>query len=194
LVSKFGTANILTLRRSSIIGVEKRLEKLLTELRAGLRKGSVISKFISSLEVDLELEESPVWDKLQRELKDVGISANAIDEHKDFITQWLKSALHNGMVDELDTLSDTSSDSGYGGTSPYINSVAKPSTAIKMIWKIFIKDTAIVDAASNRDINSVKKLLGRGANVNSRDKWGVSPSTSPCHYIRLSNNHFSGPL
>lgn len=73
------------------------------------------------------LDSEDVWKQLQRELEDVGISAAVIQENQSYISQWVKTAITNGMLEEegqppmsMDksrlTLSG-SSDSGYGGST-----------------------------------------------------------------------------
>jgi hypothetical protein len=52
--------------------------------------------------------------------------------------------------------------------------VRKASTVSTYVFKLMRKDTEIIEAASDGDIKKVAKLISRGANVNARDRWGVS--------------------
>jgi hypothetical protein len=57
------------------------------------------------------------------------------------------------------------------------NSGAKTKTASTistMVYTLLEKNTEIIKAASDGDIGRVAKLISRGANVNARDRWGVS--------------------
>jgi hypothetical protein len=76
--------------------MEKKLNKFITEVRAGMREGSVMS--VSDAATTIESPD--VWAELRRELEDVGISADIVEEHHDFIVQWLKNALTNGLLEE----------------------------------------------------------------------------------------------
>jgi len=84
------------------------------------------------------LESEDVWKQLQRELEDVGISATVIQENHSYITNWVKNAIENRMLEEggpsilLDSPRLTvsgSSDSGYGG-STYAPTVASVSMSV----------------------------------------------------------------
>jgi hypothetical protein len=61
-----------------------------------MREGSVMS--VSDAATTIESPD--VWAELRRELEDVGISADIVEEHHDFIVQWLKNALTNGLLEE----------------------------------------------------------------------------------------------
>ena len=112
----------LTKHSSSTVRIEKRLNKLFAEVRAGLREGSVVT----TTTIAETLESEDVWKQLQRELEDVGISAAVIQENKSYISQLVKTAITDGMLEEgqssafLDiprlTISG-STDSGYGGST-----------------------------------------------------------------------------
>lgn len=57
----------------------------------------------------------------------------------------------------------------------------KASAVSSALFKLLKKDTAIIEAASDGDINRVAKLISSGANVNARDRWGWS-ALSMCGY------------
>ncbi|KAI9805505.1 MAG: hypothetical protein M1825_000756 [Sarcosagium campestre] len=48
----------------------------------------------------------------------------------------------------------------------------KPSMPSLLLYRIFQKDTRLIEAASDGSLERVATLLSRGANVNVRDKWG----------------------
>lgn len=163
---------------------------------------------------------------MRRELEDVGISASVVEEHHVYISNWLKEAILNGMLEEIDNSPrrpaiTESFDSGYagsiGGTSIGSTSIAsslpsvpsitvanedfadelsrhpsrlhpesstaysrsdlkirRASSVSSVLFKMFKKETAIIEATSDGDIAKVAKLISAGANVNARDRWGVS--------------------
>jgi len=106
----------------------------MTEVRGGLREGSAVTA--STI---VETIESPnIWSEIERELEDVGISNTALEENRSYITQWLKTAIQNGMLEEMDpNMPDPNidvpfSDSGYGGsagTESYAPTLAPMSVA-----------------------------------------------------------------
>lgn len=188
--------------------VEKRLNKFIEEVRTGLREGSVVTS--SDAVENIESEE--IWLRLRRELEDVGISAAVVEEHHEYICNWVKMAISNGMLEEMTPsaglITKGSIDSGYGEStdSIYAPSLApiavankefehelmqhpsqvceplprsdvkirKASSVSSVLFKLFKKDVAIIEAASNKDIVKVERLISLGANVNVRDRWGVS--------------------
>jgi hypothetical protein len=206
---------------SSTARIEKRLNKFIAEVRAGLREGSIVT----TSTVAETIESKDVWVQLRRELEDVGISAAVVEENQPYITQWLQRAISNGMLEELDPSSREapgSVDSGYGwssGSRSYAPTlvpmevaneefenelkqhpsrvalvspgsqppkqqeikVRKASTVSSVLFKLLKKETAIIEAASDGDINRVAKLISSGANVNARDRWGWS-ALSMCGY------------
>ncbi|TAQ90828.1 hypothetical protein B7494_g874 [Chlorociboria aeruginascens] len=217
------TAFNSSLASSSTARIEKRLNKFIVEIRSGLREGSVVTTSTVAETIDSD----DVWQQLRRELEDVGISSSVIEENHAYITGWLKTAIQNGMLEELDPTKDIlvqnhgSIDSGYGGSvgapSSYTPSlvpmtvaneefetqvaqrpsrsaearssstqnppiqVRKASNVSSVIFKLFKKDTAIIEAASDGDTAKVAKLISLGANVNARDRWGWS-ALSMCGY------------
>lgn len=112
---------------SSTARIEKRLNKFMTEVRAGFREGSVVTV----ADVTETIESPDVWNQLRRELEDVGISAAIMEENHEYISAWIKSALKHGL-DELSPDDDANarrvSDSAYGGSN-LAGSVAVMSVA-----------------------------------------------------------------
>ncbi|KAI8628430.1 hypothetical protein F5Y19DRAFT_476414 [Xylariaceae sp. FL1651] len=219
-------ATLLTAFNSSLINssttrMEKRLNKFICEVRAGHREGSVVT----TPGVAETIESPDVWAQLRRELEDVGISPAVVEENHEFISQWMKSALAHGLMDEDDPaeanhLHLLPSDSGYGGSTAFsttelsvaneefeeelrkrqanrpIEEIFKPLTVetvetsvrkksitdpARLIKKLFVKNTAIIQAASDGDIEKVAELLSLGCNVNAKDRWGWS-ALSMCAY------------
>lgn len=89
--------------RSSTRRLERKLDKLVAEIRAGKRQGSVIST--QSLE-SLSTDEKSLWRELRHEMEDVGISTAVIMDRKEFIIEWFKTAIAQGGLDEIGDLSD----------------------------------------------------------------------------------------
>lgn len=174
-----------------------------------------------------ETIESPdVWAQLRRELEDVGISPVVVEENSEYIAQWIKAALAQGLMDEDDpTLVEQPlqlpllADSAYGGSpifsaaalgvadeefreefrrkqsgrpieeifKPLTVEVTEPSTRkvsltdpTRLIKKLFVKSTAIIEAASDGDIEKVAKLLSLGCNVNATERWGYAKLSPTC--------------
>ncbi|TGJ83534.1 hypothetical protein E0Z10_g5243 [Xylaria hypoxylon] len=217
------TAFNSSLINSSTIRIEKRLNKFVCEVRAGHREGSVVT----TSGVAETIESPDVWAQLRRELDDVGISPAVVEENHEYIAQWIKAALAQGLMDEDDPTEvehplhlPMLADSGDGGSpvfSPAALSVAnrefeeefrekqsnrsieeifkpltieviEPSTRKKsltdptrLIKKLFVKNTAIIEAASDGDIEKVARLLSLGCNVNATERWGWS-ALSMCAY------------
>lgn len=80
---------------SSTSRIEKKLNKFITEVQAGMREGSVIS----DSDAATTIQSPDVWAELRRELEDVGISAVVVEERHDFIVNWLKNALADGSLE-----------------------------------------------------------------------------------------------
>lgn len=204
--------NTLTLvKSSSTTRIEKKLNKFICEVRAGYREGSVVT----TPDVVETIESPDVWAQLRRELEDIGISPAIIEEHHEYISNWMKSVLAQGLINE-DSAAELNktvfSDSGYGGSivsssadmntaneqfelemrkkqaERPLDEVFKPLTVestapsvrkksitdpTRLIRKLFVKDDALVQAASDGDIDKVAKLLSIGCNVNAKDRWGL---------------------
>ncbi|KAI1345387.1 hypothetical protein F5Y01DRAFT_320818 [Xylaria sp. FL0043] len=217
------TAFNSSLISSSMIRIEKRLNKFVCEVRAGHREGSVVT----TTGVAESIESPDVWQQLRRELEDVGISPTVVEENHAYIAQWIKAALAEGLMDEDDPTEVDHpqhqamlTDSGYGRSSVFspaalsvaneefeeefrekqsnrpIEEIFKPLTVnvgefstrkksltdpTRLIKKLFVKNTAIIEAASDGDIEKVAKLLSLGCNVNATERWGWS-ALSMCAY------------
>ncbi|KAJ7099681.1 hypothetical protein C8R44DRAFT_353729 [Mycena epipterygia] len=280
MLTSFNTA----LLNSSTSRIEKKLTKFITEVQAGMREGSVVS-------VSTTIQSPDVWEELRRELEDVGISAVVVEERHDFIVNWLKNALADGLLEEnarvvdiddvgisslslmpsndegissrsrrpssdegissrsLTPTNDVEQDSNWDHTAhsdlshntserntvghhreamsaattafdaevqrtrnersvaelfdplaaSTMNSLHPPSSSSSssssqtprpvvrrrrtfgLVEKLFQKQTAIVQAASDGDIDRVARLLSMGMDVNVVDRWGWSP-LSMCGY------------
>ncbi|KAJ7761871.1 hypothetical protein DFH07DRAFT_771198 [Mycena maculata] len=117
LLTSFNTALI----NSSTTRIEKKLNKFMMEVQAGMREGSVMSGSDAST-----LQSPDVWAELRRELEDVGISAVVVEERHDFIVNWLKNALAGGLfegdidavdIDDVGISSRSSTPINYEGIS-----------------------------------------------------------------------------
>ncbi|KAJ7512334.1 hypothetical protein B0H11DRAFT_1699251 [Mycena galericulata] len=260
LLTSFNT----TLINSSTSRIEKKLNKFITEVQAGMREGSVIS----DSDVASTLQSPDVWDELRRELEDVGISAVVVEERRDFIAEWLKHALKDGLLEgnthgisspslalindkgissrsltptndveqdfnEYDTahshlghdnserdsvdqrlqamsaatsafdaevqrtrnersvaelLAPLAASTMYSlpppppsSSSQTLRPVVRRRRTFGLVEKLFQKQTAIVQAASDGDIDRVARLISLGMDVNAVDRWGWS-ALSMCGY------------
>jgi ankyrin repeat protein len=79
--------------------MEEKLDKFMAEVRAGLREGSVISTHTAHTVEQMDVDE--LWIGLHRELEDVGISPQLLNEKKDFIVAWFKTAIAEGTLEEM---------------------------------------------------------------------------------------------
>ncbi|KAK0667052.1 potassium channel AKT1 [Cercophora samala] len=133
---------------SSTSRINKKLDKFVAEVRAGLREGSVITTPDAAQTIDSSPD---VWNELRRELEDVGISAAVVEEKKEYILEWLKEALADGGLDEDSAEEDDahvsslaplstgrvnkrlhSVDSGYGGSDGASSFRGSISTKVDM--------------------------------------------------------------
>ncbi|KAI9855454.1 MAG: guanine nucleotide-binding protein subunit alpha [Trichoglossum hirsutum] len=87
----------LNLVNSSLARIETKLDKLVAEVRAGGRNSSVIS---SRTVESLSKHDQTAWHDLRKELQDMGIPVAALNEHRQFITNWLKEAIESGALEE----------------------------------------------------------------------------------------------
>ena len=104
----------LTFRRSSNARFERKLNLLISEVRAGKREGSIISEQIFDAKAQSDQE---TWDILRRELEDIGISAEVIVEKRDFLVGWFQEAVAAGRLEE-DISSASEGDSIIEGDIP----------------------------------------------------------------------------
>ncbi|KAI9773786.1 MAG: guanine nucleotide-binding protein subunit alpha [Geoglossum simile] len=91
------TAFNMSLVNSSQARVEAKLDRLVAELHAGKRNSSVIS---SRTIESLSKSDYEAWRQLRKELQDMGISVAVLNEHRLFITDWLKKAIDNRVLEE----------------------------------------------------------------------------------------------
>ena len=77
------------------------LQQLMLERQSGLRERPAIS--VESIASAQEGDED-VWYQIGRELEDVGITPDMVNEHRLYITAWIKEALGNGNLDENSVL------------------------------------------------------------------------------------------
>ncbi len=82
------------LNNSSVVRMDKRLAKFMTEVMAGLRNGSVVT----ASDVAETIDTPGVWEQLRRELEDVGISEAVIEANRDYIAAWFKDTLQDGLA------------------------------------------------------------------------------------------------
>ncbi|KAE9389437.1 ankyrin [Gymnopus androsaceus JB14] len=199
------TAYNTSLASASLIRLDKRLTKFYSEVRAGYREGSIIS-----VPDAIETIESPdVWNELRRELEDVGLTPALMEEHRPYITNWMKEYLLQGTdadgppntIPNSDGLTITASSSAASSSSITVVSsneqefeakvrqkqpseeLLLPSPPLKkkkamdptrLVRKLLQKQTAIVQAASDGDLDKVINLIKLGCNVNAMDRWGWS--------------------
>ncbi|KAI9780749.1 MAG: hypothetical protein M1839_006536 [Geoglossum umbratile] len=178
------------------IVIENKLDKYLWELQNGKREGSVITTQTAD---SLSTDEKKAWRAIRKELEDVGITVAAFDANRDFIMNWFKAAVDTGAFDQ--PLEDASSsqicESGSGqlredtqhktavtGLStgaktlhmqiPQKASTGKklaPRLAVLIGWALRY-DKELANAASQGQTAATQVLLEKGANANSKGKYG----------------------
>ncbi|KAJ7640853.1 hypothetical protein DFH06DRAFT_1215414 [Mycena polygramma] len=258
LLTSFNTALI----NSSTTRIEKKLNKFIMEVQAGMREGSVVS----CSDVATTIQSPDVWAELITELEDVGISTVVVEQRRDFIVNWLKNALADGLLeahvhivgDEASIRSFTpTNEDGIGSrsctptnhleqesscyhtayneaghensehndraamsaatnafdtevqrarnersvteildplaaatihslpsspsSSSFSSQTARRRRTFGLVERLFQKPTAIVQAASDGDIDRVARLISLGMDVNAVDRWGWS-ALSMCGY------------
>ncbi|KAJ7052578.1 hypothetical protein C8F01DRAFT_1170478, partial [Mycena amicta] len=234
LLGSFNTIMV----NSSTARIHKKLNKFMTEVQAGKREGSVVSVTDAASTID-----SPDgWNEFRRELEDIGISADVLEERRPYIVAWVKSALAEGRLEEIldgrtltptgdkepdpswyhahgdsdhdSKYSDSDSDDGitsihsgvteltaasdafdadvrraqngrsvaelfdpvaaasqYSLTAPGQRPAVKRRTT-GLVKRLFQKQTAIIQAASDGKLERVAELLSLGMAVDARDRWG----------------------
>ncbi|KAH8666287.1 hypothetical protein BX600DRAFT_511231 [Xylariales sp. PMI_506] len=209
-----------TLSRNSTSRITKRLAKFLREVQAGFREGSVVA----TPDVAEKIESPEVWEQLRRELEDMGISAPAMEENHEYISNWMRSALEQGLDEVGPEESHRLSDSGYGGSiitpsaasmsianedfedqlrrkhvekpldeifrvptaSSVASSARRKNDPTRLLRKLFQKETAIIQASSDGDLDKVSYLISIGCNVNAKDRWGWSALSMAAYAGHLS--------
>ena len=141
----------------------RKLEKLLAEVRAGRREGSVVS--IQTIE-SLSLDDKDAWRQLRRELKDADISTTLFLKHRYFIISWFRSAIARGAFEEVgsgalhNTTAPVLSD-----ISPKIDSrTSLPSSTPRVTRINFGKDITGGTLAERRNFfgRALKRISTRG--------------------------------
>ena len=96
--------------------MEKKLNKLVDEVQAGQREGSVIS----TRDIVETIDSPDVWAELRRELEDIGISNVIVEENRDFIRDWMKNALSEGSMEERPPPAPSGADQGRSLSCPNV--------------------------------------------------------------------------
>jgi hypothetical protein len=176
-----------------------------------LHEGSVLTSRTTD-----SLTTASGWKQICQELRDLGISASALQENREFIKRTLSVAIENGIteddgVDEQDlgplteqdrlrrestsTLVDEEYVQRQGRLkSKHSKAVVNPdlkelskvtdhvdgkkySRGVAKMLRLFglTSDERLIEAADEKDMRTVLKLIGRGANVRATDKWRWTP-------------------
>ncbi|KAF2260827.1 hypothetical protein CC78DRAFT_547160 [Lojkania enalia] len=83
------------IHNSSHKTINKKLDRLLREVRAGHREGSCVS--VQTVE---SLDTQETWRDLCRELESAGLTAAAIAENQEHIISWFQDAVSKGLLQE----------------------------------------------------------------------------------------------
>ena len=78
----------------------------MAEIRSGKREGSVVSTQTFDTTAQNGRE---TWEALRRELEDIGISSEVINEKRQFIVTWFREVVAMGKLEEDASLADNDS-------------------------------------------------------------------------------------
>lgn len=184
---------------SSTTRIEKRLNKFIAEVRAGYREGSVVTtadvtESIESPDVwhqlRRELEDVGISPSVMEENHQyisgwmkAALSQGLDEVCSDDLSTPSLSSLKSGGVDSPSMTAVAVNDSVFEAElrrkqaikpveQVILPTVKKRSDPVSMIQKLFQKNTAIIQAASDGDLNKVVKFISIGCDVNTRDRWG----------------------
>ncbi|KAJ3863593.1 hypothetical protein EV359DRAFT_82217 [Lentinula novae-zelandiae] len=207
------TAFNSTLINSSTTRIEKRLNKFIAEVRAGYREGSVVTtadvtESIESPDVwhqlRRELEDVGISPSVMEENHQyisgwmkAALSQGLDEVCSDDLSTPSLSSLKSGGVDSPSMTAVAVNDSVFEAElrrkqaikpveQVILPTVKKRSDPVSMIQKLFQKNTAIIQAASDGDLNKVVKFISIGCDVNTRDRWGWSALSMAAYGNHLS--------
>ena len=124
--------------------VEQKLDKFISDIQQGKRAPSVISLQPAD---ELNPDDEETWRAIRKELEDIGISIAAFEANKDFIFQWISSALDTGAFQEK------------AGPSPpgsTLSSDPQSSTSYPSRWVRESKKKAVVSATERPQASKAK--------------------------------------
>ncbi|RMZ83518.1 hypothetical protein DV737_g1629, partial [Chaetothyriales sp. CBS 132003] len=172
--------------------IKKTLIKYLKEIRDGLHEDSVLN-FVP----DEEIDKKQNWEQFKEELQDLGITLAVLREHRDFINTVIYRAMDSGMLDLADAVEIPDEDPEVASMTTLVNKkfderVANKSLDIEELRRKekhveskkysplialglralrIVSDERLIEAADEGDLDQVRHLIRRGANVNASDKW-----------------------
>lgn len=158
------------------------LQKLIDEIRAGKREGSVLS--LLTVDSSSPSQKSD-WRMLRRELQDVGITVELFNQHKHLILQTLQDAITSGALEEQN-LEDMK----------YTGDIQKPNSQDNSPFRRFKRflpgSVAKLHAAvENGDTLGLAKILRRiqfsRQQLTSALNFGCSDSSPGCVELLLDN-------
>lgn len=166
------------------------LEKLISEIQAGERTGSVISASTSRSEPSnsIALQNDESWQSLRKELEELGLSGEMLMNQREFITKWFINALISGRLG----LQNEDSASGIfslrsaipqsfeqiipgPGSANFGDANAKntePSRFERLRFAVSRKKYELLDAVRRGDIAKVESLLTFEFRINFLDEEG----------------------
>jgi hypothetical protein len=189
--------------------IRKVLLKYAKEVNMDLHEGSILTTQTTD-----SLTTASGWKQVCQELRDLGISASALQENREFIKQTLSAAIENGLVSDgegdeptplgpltdedrlrresTSTLVDEEYVQRHGrlrkgsgkatAANPDLRELSKVTDHVdskkysrgvgKMLRLCGLaSDERLIEAADEKDMRTISKLIGRGANVSVTDKW-----------------------
>lgn len=152
----------MTFSRSSHARLEKKLNLLIAEVRAGKREGSVISTqtFDTAAPNDRE-----TWKALRRELEDIGISPSVISEKRQFIIAWFQEAVAAGKLDEDAPSDDHGSDVSLFASEEPAGGSPDETVATRELSSMMIEAPTTEQATDGASVPSAHRLSWQPADV-----------------------------
>ena len=174
----------------------------MVEIRSGKREGSVISTHTFDTATQNSRE---AWEALRRELEDIGISPEIINEKRQFIVTWFQEAVAMGKLEEADSSDDNVSAISLRGSNdpastrdcddvfeqhnpsvmPDPKEVALRSVAFA-VKNFQTRGSAFFEAARLGDALLLRKLLDEGIHVNFRQPYS---SATALHLAAKNGRH-----
>ncbi|KAH7398601.1 hypothetical protein BKA66DRAFT_453444 [Pyrenochaeta sp. MPI-SDFR-AT-0127] len=171
--------------------LEKTVLKYLKEVREGLHEDSVLN-LVSGDEIDKKQN----WAQFKGELQELDITPAVLREHKDFIRAVLCRAKAGGMLDPANDMEIPDEDPEVTRMTTHVNKTFEervanraldieerrkkehvetrkysPLVALGLRALRIVSDERLIEAADEGNLDQVRNLIRRGANLNASDKW-----------------------
>ncbi|KAJ5608744.1 hypothetical protein N7528_009311 [Penicillium herquei] len=171
-----------TMIACSQVNVERQLRKLLEEHSD---EGSVVSSLSSG---SLSLSDNEAWEKIRKELQDVGMTPRAFDKNRTFILQFLEQAISEGDLipgfEPGSQLKEAGSESiEPGSTAEKDREMTKLVTFTptkrsnglsRLVYRLTTSRNKFIQAAADGDLSLVMRSLDMNVDVDCHNEDGES--------------------